>query len=170
MSLNLPKKLQEESEKNYQYFLTYCLMGSDRSIPKLSKQLDSFGSSEKRLYQLYNSHHWCDRATAFDAIMREFTHEVIAQAIRQDVIIYFKSFENTFKILHRLNILILSRVSGLINDSDLKGQKGNIAAIKGLSQIMASLSQSIKNNHDAWGNLLGIEQIKEKMDRSININ
>lgn len=139
-------------------------MGSDRSIPKLSKQLDNYGSSEKRLYQLYNSHQWGDRVASFDQNLREFTGEVISEKIGSDIITYFKSFENTFKILHRLNLLMLSKISVLINDDDLKSQKGNIAAIKGLAQIMASLSQSIKNNHDAWGNLLGIEQIKDRLD------
>lgn len=142
-------------------------MGSDRSIPKLSKQLDGYGSSEKRLYQLATLYQWCDRANAFDTLMREFTGNVISQEIRQDIITYYKSFENTFKIVHRLNLLMLAKISGLINDDDLKSQKGHLASLKGLAQIMASLSQSIKNNHDAWGNLLGIEQIKDRLD---NIN
>lgn len=168
MSLNLPQKLPEESEKNYQYFLSYCFMGSDRSIPKLSKQLEGYGSSEKRLYQLYNAHQWCDRAAAFDTLMRDFMGEVITEKIGGDIINYHRSFENTFKIVHRLNLLMLSKISELINDSDLKSQKGYIAAIKGLSQIMASLSVSIRNNHESWGILLGIEKIKDKIDTMSN--
>ena len=96
MSLNLPEKLDSESEKNYQYFLSYCFMGSERSIPKLSKQLEGYGSSEKRLYQLYNAHQWCDRANSFDENLREFLGEVISEKIGSDVINYHRSFENTF--------------------------------------------------------------------------
>lgn len=142
-------------------------MGNDRSIPKLSKQLDGYGSSEKRLYQLATLYQWCDRVASFDQNLRDFTSEAIAQEIRQDIITYYKSFENTFKIVHRLNLLMLAKISGLINDDDLKSQKGHLASLKGLAQIMASLSQSIKYNHESWGNLLGIEQIKDRLD---NIN
>lgn len=166
MSLNLPKKLPEETEKNYQYFLSYCFMGSDRSIPKLSKELQGYGSSQKMLYNLYNRHQWCDRANSFDENLREFLGEVISEKIGSDVITYHKSFENIFKIVHRLNILLLGKVSNLISNDDLKSQKGYIVALKGLSQIMASLSLSIRYNHESWGILLGIGEIKDRLGKT----
>ena len=87
-AINLPPKLSNESEKDYQIFLSYCLLGGDHSISKLAKKsVGKAGGSEKRLYELSSQFQWCDQVKNYDAAIAEFTGEVLAEQVGKDVVI-----------------------------------------------------------------------------------
>lgn len=167
-----PPQLSNEPDSAYATFKQYCHLGPDRLLTKLQSVKGINSASHTTLSKWKNKYDWDRRVKDYDGAIAMIAEDAIKSKVSDEVLKYYSSFRICFQSTHAVHLEILRKTLAIatMSDEDMGKKIKTITALKGLAQIMASLSQSMKNNHDAWGNLLGIEQIKEKMDSMGELN
>lgn len=168
----LPPQLPKEKDAAYGVFKQYCYLGTDRTLAKLQSVKEINAASSTTLSKWKKDYNWDERVKQYDSAIASITEDAIKAKISDEVFRYYNSFKICFQSAHAVHLEILKKTLAIatMSDADIAKKGKTITSIKGLAQIMASLSVSMRNNHDAWGTLLGIEQIKEKMDSLGDLN
>lgn len=168
--INIPARLENESAIAYEIFLRYCFAGVSRSIDEIGKQyLDSKGKSESKSRHVYgwsSEFKWRERAAEFDRSIAELASETLTERFSSEVLDYYNSFRISFQLSNKLNTILLSKVVAIteLSSEEMVEKREAIAALKNLSTTMLNLSNAMRNTHEAWAFLLGLADLKERLD------
>jgi hypothetical protein len=171
--ITYPSPLPSESPKAYDAFRIFCELGADRSIATVGKQIQTrkrktgLGRSS-HIADWSREHRWQERVKEFDRSISELAQEKINQEFGETLTARLKNFDRCFDLQQQIGKRLLGLIWKLameIEEKDPDSSRKLIENIRGLSAAFSSCISGIDKTQMQWQNLMGLEQISEKLER-----
>ncbi len=167
MSIKFPDRLPNETDKQWNAFMQYLLLGGDRTIEKAYRK--AYPDPSKPVSSVWKEwcfrNKWVDRAREFDNQLSVLAGYLLAQKYGDDVQRYYESYSKSHQVANQIGIQLLTKLAEVtkLSIDKMPEKKAQIESVKLTATAFNSITQGLKNTHDSWQSVLGIERLAEKV-------